>query len=75
MEGRGKCCFANGEIYVGDWVKNSMQGNGSLIFDNISTVATYRGSFINNKRLRKIATKFDFYDCYFYTEIVLVNKY
>jgi len=60
IEGKGKCYFPNGEVYVGNWVNNTRQGNGIIIFDNNSTMASYQGHFENNRRFKIHTNLFHF---------------
>jgi len=60
FNGKGKCHFPSGEIYVGDWVDNFREGKGVTIYDNNSSMATYQGFFADSKRF----TKFAFSNCH-----------
>lgn len=48
--GRGKCIFANGDVYEGDFKDCKMNGYGTYYFKGTSEVnSKYIGTFLNNK--------------------------
>ena len=44
--GKGKCTYAGGDMYEGDWLKDMWHGSGTFTYTDGSV---YKGGFINNK--------------------------
>ena len=51
-EGYGKMTLKNGEIYIGQWKDDKLNGKGTIYYkdkDGKKNLVRYRGEFINNK--------------------------
>ena len=48
MEGRGRICHANGDIYQGDWKDNMANGRGCLVSGESGN--GYEGEWLNDKQ-------------------------
>ena len=50
MEEEGRLYYENGEIFIGKLKNGVKDGKGTLIYDNNSTAAYYKGQFLNDMR-------------------------
>ena len=47
LNGNGKCVYANGTVYEGQWLKNKLEGNGKCVY---ADGEVYDGQWLNGNR-------------------------